>query len=193
MKIVMGLGNPGTGYQKTRHNIGRVIVALLAEDQEFSAWQKKARLQAEISQGQAGREKIILAQSLLFMNESGQTTQLLKSFYKVPTSSIWVVYDDIDLPLGQIRIRTSGSAGTHNGMRSIFSHLDGKNLVRFRFGIGRAEKIGDLSRFVLQPFSSAEKMIVKKSSALMVEALQTTLTDGVEMAMNRFNRTATAT
>ena len=107
----------------------------------------------------------------------------------MPAASFWLVYDDVDLPLGELRIRQSGSAGTHNGMRSIFSHTDGKNLVRFRCGIGRAGKIGDLSRFVLQPFGRSEKVIVKKMSALMVEALQTALNEGVEAAMNQFNNT----
>ena len=189
MKIVLGLGNPGNEYRKTRHNIGRAVIDMLAKNEDFTDWQKKSRLQAEINEGNIAGGKVILAKSLLYMNESGRSVQLLKNFYKVPAASFWLVYDDVDLPLGELRIRQSGSAGTHNGMRSIFSHTDGKNLVRFRCGIGRAGKIGDLSRFVLQPFGRSEKVIVKKMSALMVEALQTALNEGVEAAMNQFNNT----
>jgi len=192
MNLIIGLGNPGTKYKKTRHNIGFMVI-----DELFSIWQKEygfekfkmnKKLAAEISTGKLDNNKIILAKPQTFMNNSGQAVQLLKKYYKIEPKNIWVIHDDIDLPLGKLRIRKNGSAGGHNGIKSIVEHLGTQDFPRFRLGISPADdKRGDASNFVLHKFSRKEQVVLQEVIQDTVGAIEMALGQGVERAMNNFS------
>ena len=160
MKLVVGLGNVGKKYESTYHNVGFSVVDVLAEkyDTKFSKTQCKA-LTAE---ARVNGEKIIFAKPNTFMNLSGQSVVSLKNKYKIPYENILIVYDDIDLELGKIRYRMTGSAGTHNGMRSVVLLTGTKDIKRIKVGIGRDERI-DLADYVLSKISVENKIFIDKS------------------------------
>lgn len=172
MKIIIGLGNPGEKYQNTRHNIGFMTLDKLAKklDLNFSLEKK---INAEIAQTNLNGEKIIFAKPQTFMNNSGQAVQALVSFYKIdPKKDLIIIYDDIDLPIGEIR--TSGqSAGGHNGVQSIIQSLNTNKIKRFRIGILNLpkEKISDTANYVLGNFSKEEQDIINKSIDQVIEKI----------------------
>jgi peptidyl-tRNA hydrolase, PTH1 family len=186
MKAVFGLGNPGTGYEKTRHNIGRMVV---------SSWAGQAgikiagrRFEARTGIGQIGGQQVITALPQTYMNLSGRSVARVASYYRLDPGDIVVVLDDMDLELGKIRIRTRGSDGGHRGIRSIIEELGSAEFTRLRIGIGRPPEDDDTVDFVLMPFSAEEREIIDKTIERAREALTVILTDGVEFAMNEFNR-----
>lgn len=164
MKIIVGLGNPGKEYTHTRHNVGFMLLDLLRDQLEFRDFQSTKKFQAEISEGTFNGDKLILAKPETFMNLSGDSVSKLVNFYHCDPKDLCVVYDDIDLPLGSMRFRMEGSAGTHNGMRDIIEKLGFNNFPRLRIGIesrGQSSpKEQDISSFVLQPFSDDETKVV---------------------------------
>ncbi len=164
-KVLIGLGNPGKEYEKTRHNIGWIVLDTLARDCDAEEFKENKKLRALIAEGRHGSKKIIFVKPLTFMNLSGECTALIKNFYKVENSDITVLYDDIDLPLGTLRYRKEGSGGTHNGMKSIVAHL-GENVPRLRLGIDARSDLMkermDLSDYVLGSFTKTETPLVKK-------------------------------
>lgn len=190
MKIFVGLGNPGSEYQKTRHNIGFMAVDKLQEAWQFSQWKEAKKFQAEVSEGELGGEKILLVKPLTFMNLSGQSVAAILNFYKEKNSSLVTVYDDIDLALGVVRIRTSGSPGTHNGMKSIVEHV-GQDFARVRLGIeGRSpeQKLNqDLADYVLGRFGKSEQATLDEVMAKIPDIFETLCKDGIAKAMERFN------
>lgn len=168
MKVLIGLGNPGEKYIKSRHNIGWMIINEFADRvgaDNFKENKKFKALITEIVNPNDSREKLLLVKPLTFMNLSGETVSAIKNFYKLQNEDLIVVYDDIDLPLGELRFRNSGGPGTHNGMRSIVEHI-GEDFPRLRFGIENRPidlkaKI-DLSDYVLGGFAKHEEEVIKK-------------------------------
>ena len=162
MKIIVGLGNPGTEYENTRHNTGflaidKIFAGSRSLGYEFSDFTHDKKSNAEISQGMVGAEKVLLVKPQTFMNSSGESVGQLVNFYKLnPEEDILLIYDDIDLPLGEMKT-TGTSAGGHNGVQSIFDHLNTESVQRIRIGTGTQEDIKDLKEYVLQKFSAEEK------------------------------------
>lgn len=184
MRLIIGLGNPGKEYQKTRHNIGFKALDKIAKDFKI---QKK--LSAEI----AKKNNIIYAKPLTYMNESGLAIKRISQFYKIKFSDILIIHDDKDLPLGKIRIRRDGSAGGHNGIKSIIEQLGTNKFNRLRIGINNPEKkIRDTAYYVLNDFSLAEQKKIKAILALIKEAVSTIQNHGIEKAMNIYNAQSVA-
>lgn len=161
MKIIIGLGNPGKEYARTRHNIGfATIDYLLLNINSFGNWKHDKKSNAEIAKGEIAGQKVILAKPQTFMNNSGSAVKKLTTDYGLRTTDLLIVHDDLDLPLGTLRLsRGSGSAG-HKGVQSIIDALGTKDFWRLRIGVG--SKKGDAAKFVLKPFSRIEQMKVKK-------------------------------
>lgn len=191
MKLILGLGNPDKEYEKTRHNIGFMIVDKLCHNLNGEDFQNKREFKADISQAVLKGEKIILAKPRTYMNNSGEAAAKIVQFYKILLENICVVYDDLDLPLGQIRLRQKGGAGTHNGMKSLIQHLGNGDFPRLRFGIESrgvtAPKNQETSSFVLSPFTQEEISLVDTQIQKTVEALKMYLEKGLEIAMNQYN------
>lgn len=187
MKLIIGLGNPGTEYKETRHNIGFRIIDAFAKKSNFPAWQKSPKFKAYFTKMALGKHAVILAKPNTFMNESGLAVRAVQQYYKISTPDIWVMYDDIDLPLGSLRIRKQGSGGTHNGMKSILSCLLSEQFPRFRVGIKPDHMVRDLSRYVLGKFTKKESPLVNQVLKQALDALNCALDINIETAMNRYN------
>lgn len=188
MKILFGLGNPGSKYAKTRHNIGFMVLdafldKLLKESPDANLeWKKKPKLKAEIAETTfvnpetEKTEKLLLVKPQTFMNLSGESVAAVLNFYKATSSDLTVIYDDLDLPLGTIRIREKGSAGTHNGMKSIIEHIGTEEFKRIRIGIESRGELApaqqDTSNYVLSDFSKEEKPLIDKAINEVTEKLQ---------------------
>ena len=185
-QLIVGLGNPEPKYDKTRHNIGFTAVDTLAENWQMS-WQENRRFQGLLAEGKYCQQKIRLLKPLTYMNRSGQSVRSVLDWYKIFPESVLVIYDDMDLPLGKLRLRLSGSAGGHNGMRSIISHLNSPKFPRARVGIGKSNDKKDTISHVLGKFSSAESAVVKAILQLTCDAIELSLTKGVEKAMSFYN------
>lgn len=196
MKCIVGLGNPGGQYKDTRHNIGFMVVDKLARElgATGSLWQFDRKHNAEIMK----IGDVILVKPQTLMNASGMAVRSLMSFYKLKPADIWVVHDDLDLPLGKIRIRTGGASAGHHGVDSLIRELKADGFVRFRLGIGKdaptkatvADRTFHQSRvvkFVLSRFTLSEAGSLKKLIKYGVEAIRIALNDGTDKAMNRFN------
>jgi PTH1 family peptidyl-tRNA hydrolase len=185
MKLIVGLGNPGAEYERTRHNVGwRVVDAFARKFRIPIATHEKNALTGT---GRVAGGSVMVAKPLTFMNLSGDAVRLLTNVYVESTTDMIVVYDDIDLPLGRLRIRPNGSAGTHNGMRSIISSIGTENFPRLRFGIGSADQ-GRLRDYVLDEFAPEEEPIVARAVDRAVDALLLFVRGDLKRAMNQFNR-----
>ena len=195
MKIVVGLGNPGEKYKKTRHNIGFMVLDKLQETQGFSDWSLKKNFQAEISEGTLNNERIILAKPQTFMNNSGKAVKMiinnLSLITKTTRTFLVVIHDDLDLPLGKIKIvKNRGPAG-HKGVQSIIDELGTKNFTRFRIGIKQKRPyrlVHKCEDFVLQKFSKEEEKIIKQVIDKTCQAIEIAIKNGIEKAMNKFNQ-----
>lgn len=161
MKILIGLGNPRAEYAKTRHNVGFMFADLVREELGFDEFVLKSKLKAYVSEGVVGGEKVILVKPDTFMNKSGEALMAVKAFYKVEFKDLLVCYDDYDLPVGEIRFRESGSAGTHNGMKSCVELLGTEDIPRLRIGINAGLDVEDLSSYVLGRFSKKDEEDMK--------------------------------
>lgn len=197
MKLIVGLGNPGPQYEKTRHNIGFTLIDELRKDLELEKFSPNPKFSAELSAGHfssntAADEKILLAKPTTFMNLSGVAVAALMEYYKIPPQDTWILYDDIDLPFGQLRIRAEGSPGTHNGMKNIVATCGTSQFPRFRFGIesrgATAPEKQDTASFVLARFTPQEEEMLAEHLKKAVKALKTALSDGFEPAMNEHNK-----
>lgn len=187
MYIIVGLGNPTPEYKGTRHNVGFEVIKLLADryNIEMDAIKHKALFGKGIIEG----NKVILAMPQTYMNLSGQSVKEIMDYYKSDISSeLIVVYDDINLKPGQIRIRKSGSAGGHNGMKNIIASLGSDNYMRVRVGVGEKPKGYDLADYVLGHFTGAEKTLMESAFIDAANSIVTIMNDGIESAMNEFNR-----
>ena len=184
MKIIAGLGNPGREYEKTKHNIGFMTADLLAERLGISV--TKLKFRALIGEGRIGNEKVIIMKPQTYMNLSGESVREILNFYKLDPEDLIVIYDDIDIPVGSLRIRAKGSAGTHNGMRSVVSQIKSENFPRVRVGIG-SEHRGDLVDYVISGFSSKDRESVRSTIEKAADAVECIVKEGVSSAMNKYN------
>jgi len=183
MYIIAGLGNPGKEYASSRHNAGYMAVEYLAG--KLNTKLNKLKFNSVYGDTSINGEKVMLVKPVTYMNKSGIAISEIVKFYKISTSNLIVIYDDIDIPLGALRIRPSGSAGTHNGMKSIVDSI-GSEFPRIRIGIGRNEEM-DLADFVLQRFSSNEKDIVTPIIEKAAEAAVEIIENGIDSAMQKYN------
>jgi len=186
---VVGLGNPGIKYEFTRHNIGFRIVDSLARDIEIE-FKKVKSYYSLISRGMINNHKVMLVKPQTFMNLSGRAVSKVVSYYKIPLQDLLIVYDDLNLELGQVRIRKKGSAGGHNGMESIMQYLHSEDIPRLRIGIGNfsANFNFDCISYVLSNFNDDEEDRIKETIKLSTEAIKTIIEDGFEKAMRKYNR-----
>ena len=185
MYIIVGLGNPGKQYENTRHNVGFNIIDILADEYGISV--NKMKYKALIGEGRVGTEKVVLVKPVTYMNLSGESLAEIYNFYKVDTSNIVVIYDDIDLDVGKIRIRKKGSGGTHNGMRSIIKCLGSNEFPRVRVGISKPKNGQDLADFVLSRFSKEDEKSLQESFENSVAAVDCAIRNDLDLAMNRYN------
>jgi PTH1 family peptidyl-tRNA hydrolase len=185
--LVVGLGNPGDGYANTRHNVGFQVASRLAKRARTEFGIKSA--ESRIAEGTLGTQRIAIARPQTFMNDSGKAVRKLLDRYRIEPSSMLVVFDEVDLPLGKIRIRERGGPGTHNGMRSIVAVV-GEGFPRIRVGVAPADptaQIGDLAEYVLAPFTADERAEADKAIARAAEAAEVSARDGLRRAMDQFN------
>ena len=187
-QVLIGLGNPEPKYDHTRHNIGFEVVDYLADKWGF-IWQKNNKFNALFTEGiTPTKQKIRLVKPLTYMNNSGQSVRAVLNWYKLDPNDVLVIYDDMDLPFGRLRFRLSGSAGGHNGMKSIINHLGSQKFPRLRLGIGKSGgKIATIGH-VLGKFSSAEKKVLPELMKVLEEALILSFRDGLEKTMSLYNQ-----
>ncbi len=186
MYIIIGLGNPTREYQATRHNIGFDVITRLSDDCNIPLDFKKHK--AICGRGFIEGEKVVLAKPQTYMNLSGESVRELVDYYKVSPEEIIVIYDDISLEVGQLRLRGKGSAGGHNGLKSIISHLGTREFARIKVGIGDKPPGRDLADYVLSRFAEEEQPIVRDIIKKSSEAVKSIIKDGMESAMNIYNR-----
>ena len=185
-ELIVGLGNPEPKYDRTRHNIGFAAVDELAKTWQMPLTENK-RFQGQFAEGVAlGGRKVRLLKPLTYMNRSGQAVRAVTDWYKLQPQSVLVIYDDMDLPVGRLRMRLSGSAGGHNGMKSIIAHLGGKDFPRLRIGIGKSDGKETVSH-VLGKFAPEETKTIEEILYTSVKAIELSLKEGVEKSMNRYN------
>lgn len=181
--LVVGLGNPGAEYEKTRHNIGQLLLAELSDGNKFSA--HKSRMQ--ICEVKSGADTLVLAKSLGFMNETGGPAKSLADFYKIPLNQIIVAHDELDLPFNSLRLKLGGGDNGHNGLKSLTSSFGSADYYRIRMGIGRPQGQQDPADFVLKPFASAEKKELPEFISRCAAAVISLITDGLDKAQTNFN------
>jgi PTH1 family peptidyl-tRNA hydrolase len=189
LKFIVGLGNPGPTYARNRHNIGFQLVDALARANGLALSRRQGH--ARVGQGQIAGRQTLLAKPQTFMNLSGDAVSALMRFYKVTPADLLVAYDDLDLPLGKVRLRGAGGSGGHKGMKSIIERIGTEDFARLRIGIGRPA-YGDAVDHVLQDFSAAEAGEIAVALDRAAQAAVVWLTEGIDAAMNRFNRAADA-
>lgn len=188
MIIILGLGNPGEKYSNTRHNAGFKVLNALQKEDNFPEFKLSKKFNADITEGILNGEKTLLAKPRTFMNNSGKAAKYLLKFYDLQIPNLWVVHDEVDLPLGQLKIvKNRGSAG-HKGVESVKNELKSNDFARFRVGIQpKAGKPRNPELFVLQNFGKGDEIILKNSIKKTVEAIKFALKENLERAMNEFN------
>ncbi len=186
MFIIAGLGNPGREYANTRHNAGFMVIDAIAEKAGISVSEKKHK--AIIGKGVFAGEKVVLVKPQTYMNLSGESIREVTDYYKVDAESeLIVISDDIDLDVGQLRIRPKGSAGGHNGLKNIIQHLGTENFIRVRVGVGAKQRGGDLVSHVLGSIDKDDMENYADALANAVDAIEVIMNEGTEPAMNKFN------
>jgi PTH1 family peptidyl-tRNA hydrolase len=203
MKVIVGLGNPGKKFEKTRHNLGfMVIESLKSEFKHFSDWKKSKKLLSKISEGKINNERVILVKPQTFMNDSGKAVKsLIRNFLLNKTMTelskcLFVIHDDIDIPLGKIKISVGRGSAGHKGVQSIIDEIGTKNFVRFRIGIKPNSKFKmqnaklkfKIQNFVLEKFNKKEEKILKEVFERACRAIEMAIKEGVEKAMSEFNK-----
>ncbi len=184
MKLVVGLGNPGSRYANTRHNVGFMVLDRLARRCNVDI--NKKQCNALTGLGTMAGHRVCLAKPQTYMNLSGEAVSCLARFYKVSPKDMLVIYDDRDLPVGRIRLREKGSAGGHRGLQSIIGMLGTSDIPRLRIGIGRPEEMEAVDH-VLGRFSAEERPLIEEALERSLEAVEVALAEGMEAAMNKFN------
>lgn len=185
MKIVVGLGNPGNEYSETRHNVGFMAIDELARRLGISSWKKKN--QALIAEYR-GSEPVVLVKPQTYMNLSGVAVGELARWYKVAPEDVIVIFDDMDLPIGRLRLRTKGGSGGHRGIESILAHLTNDNFARVRIGIGRPPTNWQVVDYVLSRFTSEEQPLLNETIVRAAEAAEDIVKQGMVKAMNVYNK-----
>lgn len=193
MKLIVGLGNPGKKFQHSRHNIGFSVADHLAEKYNLT-FTRDTTFKADVAKGSI----FIIIKPLMFMNSSGIPVSKIASYFKIPTSDIWVIHDDIDLPMGKLRIRKGGASAGHHGVESIIENLRTDLFVRFRLGVGRGKEDikkptdrnmhrREIEKFVLEPFGEGEAGASRKMIGKAAEIVEMAIEKGLAVAMNRNN------
>ena len=185
MYIIAGLGNPGTQYMGTRHNAGFSVIDALADQYNISVDTQKHK--GMIGKGMIEGEKVILVKPMTYMNLSGECIREVMDYYKADIDDLIVIFDDISLEPGQLRIRKKGSAGGHNGIKSIIAHLGTQEFPRIKVGVGAKPDRMDLADYVLGHFSQIESRVMDDAAKEAGQAAQAMILDGIEAAMNRYN------
>ena len=186
MYLIVGLGNPTREYEHTRHNAGFDAVDMLADRLNISVKEKKHK--GLCGKGMLGAEKVILLKPQTYMNLSGESVRAAADFSKIDHEHIIVMYDDIDLDVGKLRVRAKGSAGGHNGIKNIIAHLGTQEFPRVRIGVGAKPDRMDLADYVLGRFPQVEQSVMEDAFKEAAEAAAAIVEDGIDAAMNRFNR-----
>ena len=186
MRAIIGLGNPGEDYAGTRHNVGFWVVSLLARRYNLSL--NRHRYHARYGEGSIRGVPVLLAQPMTYMNRSGEAVRALLHAYALTPQQMLIVYDDIALPLGTLRLRPRGSAGGHNGMRSIIDAIGTEEFPRLRIGIGAPPEGVDPADYVLSPFEESEKPLMRQMLEIAADACEAWLIEPIERVMSRFNR-----
>lgn len=193
MILIIGLGNPNKKYKFTRHNLGFRVLDRFSKKNHFPEFKSSKKFKSSISKDFLNRKRVILAKPQTFMNNSGKAVRILVTNYKIPVTSLWVIHDDIDLGLGKIKIVKNKGAAGHKGVQSIIDGIRTKNFIRFRIGISPDYKsIKPFSHlameaFVLQKFTKTEKKLINKVIKNCLKAIEISLKQGIEKAMNEFN------
>ncbi|MDP4088249.1 MAG: aminoacyl-tRNA hydrolase [Bacillota bacterium] len=183
MFLIVGLGNPGEQYEETRHNVGFKVLDLMAKEYKISI--SRIKFKGVYGEGNIVGEKAILLKPQTYMNLSGESVGEIARFYKVPKENIIVIYDDMSLEVGRIRIRSKGSAGGHNGIRSIIAHLSSDEFPRIKVGVGQPK--ADWVSHVLGRFDAAEEEKLNKSFGAVLSSVEAIIGRGIDDAMNRYN------
>ena len=185
MKLIVGLGNPGKEYSGTRHNVGFAVIDELSS--EYSIDVNKGKFKGVYGEGRINNERVILLKPLTYMNLSGESVKAVSDFYKIPVEDIIIIYDDISLPVGGLRIREKGSAGGHNGIKSIIAHLKTDEFPRIKVGVGSKPEGGDLVNHVLGHFSKDDAVLMSDSEKRAAHAAAAIIKSGPREAMNEYN------
>ena len=186
MYLIAGLGNPTREYEKTRHNVGFEAIDILADKAGTTVTEKKPK--ALYGKGYIGGQKVILAKPQTYMNLSGESIREIADFYKIEPENIIILCDDINLSEGQLRIRLKGSAGGHNGLKNIISHLGTQEFPRIRIGVGEKPRGMDLADYVLGRFPKEQQAVMEEAYRDAAEAACMMIEDGADAAMNHYNR-----
>lgn len=185
MYYIVGLGNPGIQYENTRHNAGFISIDYLAR--KYSIDVRKIKFKSLIGQGVISGQKVMLVKPQTYMNNSGEAIREIYKYFDFEHDKLIVIYDDIDIDFGSIRIRKKGSAGTHNGMKSIIYNLEFDDFPRIKVAVGKKPSYMDLANFVLSGFSKQEANILEKEVKLAAESIEMILEEGIEKAMSVYN------
>ena len=183
--VVVGLGNPGKNYVGTRHNVGFDTIDLLSHRNNIKI--NKIKFKSVYGEGFIGKEKVILLKPQTYMNNSGMAVLDVYKFYKLPIQNMIIIVDDVDIEFGTIRIRKQGSAGSHNGLKSIICNLNRDDFPRVKIGIGKKRQEQDLADFVLSRFSKDERVVIDEAITEAALAIETIITYSIDKAMNEFN------
>jgi peptidyl-tRNA hydrolase, PTH1 family len=186
MHLIVGLGNPGAEYAKTRHNAGFLLVDALAERWR-TTWANERKFFAQVSRGESQGRKVLLCKPQTFMNLSGEAVGALSQFYQVPLEKLIIAVDDADLPLGEIRLRPGGGSGGHHGLDSVTQHLGSREYARLRLGIGRKNELRQITGHVLGRFDGAESAVLEKVLERAAGQIECWLSAGLQKAMSQFN------
>ncbi|WP_178040588.1 aminoacyl-tRNA hydrolase [Frisingicoccus sp.] len=185
MYLIAGLGNPSKTYEGTRHNVGFSMIDVIGNKFDIDVTTKKHK--ALVGRGVIDGMRVILAKPQTYMNLSGESIREIADFYKIEPENIIIIYDDISLDVGQLRIRKKGSAGGHNGVKNIIAHLGTQEFPRIKVGIGNKPEGWDLADYVLSRYSKAEQEALEEAAEGVVGALKLMLADDIDGAMNRYN------
>jgi PTH1 family peptidyl-tRNA hydrolase len=189
VKFIVGLGNPGVRYQWTRHNIGFLVVDRLANNNHIHISTK--RFQTRYGTGWIDSHKVVLAKPMTFMNQSGESVKKAVNFFQADMGDLIVIHDDLDLPFGRLRFKRRGGDGGHQGIRSIIERMGGNNFLRLKVGIGRPPRGMEPAEYVLSSFDEAQQPYLDGILNQVAEALVVMLSEGVERAMNRYQKKVT--
>lgn len=189
LHLIVGLGNPGAEYARTRHNMGFLLVEKLAQRWR-AGWTSGKKCNARIARAEFAGRSVLLCQPQTYMNSSGEAVGGLLQFYRIALARLLVTVDDADLPLGEIRLRGSGSSGGHHGLESVEQHVGSREFARQRLGIGRASGAREIANYVLGKFSPDESKLAEKVLTVAADQAECWLSAGIQKAMNQFNGTA---
>jgi peptidyl-tRNA hydrolase, PTH1 family len=184
--LIVGLGNPGADYARTRHNAGFLVAEKLAGRWQ-AGWTYEKKFNARLARGERDRRAVLLCEPQTYMNASGEAVGAVIAFYRVPLTRLVVVVDDADLPLGELRLRPGGSSGGHHGLESVEQHLGTRDYARLRIGIGRHSGAREITGYVLGRFNSTEAPLMDKVLTAASDQVETWLAAGIQKAMSQFN------